>query len=49
MMDALVDFTGGISEYISLRKPSDVPPNLYDLMWKTARMNSMMGASIEVG
>lgn len=42
--NALVDFTGGISEYINLTKGR--PANLFHTMQHTMNMNSMMGCSI---
>ncbi|KAK2182039.1 hypothetical protein NP493_369g02029 [Ridgeia piscesae] len=44
---ALVDFTGGISEHIKMRKHSEIPDNLFDIMFKMFKMNSMMGCSID--
>ena len=44
--NALVDFTGGISEYINLTKGR--PANLFESMRHTMKMNSMMGCSINV-
>ena len=45
---ALVDFTGGISEEVRLRKKSELPSNLFELMVRMFKMNSMMGCSIDV-
>ncbi|ELU07186.1 hypothetical protein CAPTEDRAFT_98040 [Capitella teleta] len=41
--DSLVDFTGGISEVIHL---NEAPANLFQLMYRTLRMNSMVGCAI---
>ena len=49
LQDALVDMTGGLGEMISIADKSEIPDNLYDLMWKCSQMNSMLGASIHVG
>ncbi|CAG2195591.1 CAPNN [Mytilus edulis] len=46
--DAIVDMTGSISETIDLTEKSNIPDNLYDLVWKSYQMNSLMGASIHV-
>ena len=46
--DALVDMTGGLGELILINNKSEIPDNLYDLMWKCSQMNSMLGASIHV-
>ncbi|KAI0220352.1 Calpain-B [Lamellibrachia satsuma] len=43
---ALVDFTGGVSEDVRLRKKSELPDNLFELMFRMFKMNSMMGCSI---
>lgn len=46
--DAIVDLTGGISERIDMKNKSEIPSNLYNLMWKCYKMNSMLGASISL-
>ena len=46
--DALVDFTGGISEVIRLEEPEKIPKNFFQLVYKTLIMNSMVGSSITV-
>ncbi|XP_033745701.1 calpain-B-like [Pecten maximus] len=46
--DAIIDLTGGISERIDMKNKSDIPNNLYNLMWKCYKMNSMLGASINL-
>ena len=48
MSDAMVDMTGGLSENIPLTDKRDVPHNLYDTMWKSSQMNSLVGGSIHV-
>ena len=45
---ALVDMTGGLGEVIEISDKGEIPDNLYDLMWKSSQMNSMLGASIHV-
>ncbi|XP_021354811.1 calpain-9-like [Mizuhopecten yessoensis] len=45
---AIVDLTGSISERIDMSNKSNVPSNLYDIMWKCYKMNSMLGASISL-
>lgn len=42
--EALEDFTGGISERISLKKP---PDNLFHILEKAFEKNSMVGCSME--
>jgi len=44
----MVDMTGGLSENIPLTDKRDVPHNLYDTMWKSSQMNSLVGGSIHV-
>ncbi|KAK2154376.1 hypothetical protein LSH36_269g00026 [Paralvinella palmiformis] len=45
--DALVDFTGGISESIDLKKDKvNLKTYLYELMFRTSKMASMMGCAI---
>ncbi|XP_063445321.1 calpain-A-like [Mytilus trossulus] len=46
--DAIVDMTGSISETIDLTEKSKIPDNLYDLVWKSYQMNSLMGACINL-
>ncbi|XP_060081791.1 calpain-B-like [Ylistrum balloti] len=45
---AIVDMTGGISERIDMTNKSDIPNDLYDVMWKCYKMNSMLGASMRL-
>ncbi|XP_064645845.1 calpain-A-like [Lineus longissimus] len=45
MPEALVDFTGGISETYVL--DDTAPKNLYDILYKAVRTNCMMGSNIE--
>ncbi|VDI28787.1 Hypothetical predicted protein, partial [Mytilus galloprovincialis] len=46
--DAIVDMTGSISETIDLKDKSKIPDNLYELVWKSYQMNSLMGAGINL-
>ncbi|XP_074654273.1 calpain-B-like isoform X2 [Tubulanus polymorphus] len=46
IQDALVDFTGGLSEVINMKDKSKLPENMDSLLMKTLRMNSMLGSSI---
>ncbi|WAQ96125.1 CAN8-like protein [Mya arenaria] len=46
LTDAMVDMSGGLSERINLTKKGEVSPDLYDLLWKTSQMNSLIGGSI---
>lgn len=46
--DAIVDMTGCISERIDLSDKSKIPANLYDILWKSFKMNSLFGASIHL-
>ncbi|KAK3608208.1 hypothetical protein CHS0354_039225 [Potamilus streckersoni] len=48
LQDALVDFTGGLSEVIDLTDKSRIPSDLYDLLWKSSQMNTEMGGSIHL-
>lgn len=48
LTDAMVDMTGGLSENIPLSDKGAVPNNLYDVMWKSSQMNSLIGGSIYV-
>ena len=43
--EAMVDFTGGVSEFFDLRK---APPNLFRIMLKASQRGSLMGCSIDV-
>lgn len=43
--EAMVDFTGGVSEFFDLRK---APPNLFSIMLKASQRGSLMGCSIDV-
>ena len=43
---ALVDFTGGISERISLSEKRFNPGNLFELMYSVLKRSSMMGCEI---
>ncbi|KAL5018628.1 hypothetical protein ScPMuIL_004350, partial [Solemya velum] len=47
LQDALVDLTGGISEVIDLEDKSKVSKSLYDILWKSFHMQTMMGCSIK--
>jgi len=46
--NALVDFTGGISESIDLRQRRSAPGDLFDLMYAMMQKSSMMGCDIQV-
>lgn len=46
IQDAFVDLTGGISESFSLHNRKTLPPNIYELIRKSLRMNSLIGAAI---
>lgn len=47
--DALVDFTGGISESFNLKKKAKVPSDLYEwLRHSYYDMNALMGCGIWV-
>ena len=46
--NALVDFTGGISESIDLRKQRSTPGDLFDVMYAMKQKSSMMACDIEV-
>ena len=46
--NALVDFTGGISETIDLRKKRSSPGDLFDIMYEMMRKCSMLACDIQV-
>jgi len=46
--NALVDFTGGISESIDLRKMRSSPGDFFDIMYAMMQKSSMMACDIEV-
>ena len=46
--DALVDFTGGMSETFNLRNEDKLPPDLWDLIRTSHAMGSMIGGAIWV-
>lgn len=48
LQDAMVDLTGGISEVIDIQKKREVSPELYNLLYTSFQMKSMMGACIFV-
>ncbi|KAL3876235.1 hypothetical protein ACJMK2_034105 [Sinanodonta woodiana] len=48
LQDALVDFTGGLSEVIDLSDKSRISSDLYDLLWKSSQMNTEIGGSIHL-
>lgn len=47
LCNALVDFTGGISEGMYIGDKNKLPPDLYDILHKCHQMNSFMGCSID--
>ncbi|XP_059138837.1 calpain-A-like isoform X2 [Physella acuta] len=46
LQDAMVDLTGGISEVIDIQKKREISPELYNLLYTSFQMKSMMGACI---
>ncbi|KAK0056938.1 calpain-9, partial [Biomphalaria pfeifferi] len=44
--DAMVDLTGGISEFIDLRDKRKIPSNLFQLLETSYKMKTLMGAAI---
>ncbi|XP_056021335.1 calpain-B-like isoform X28 [Ostrea edulis] len=42
--EAMVDFTGGVSEFFDLKK---APPNMFSIMLKASQRGSLMGCSID--
>ena len=44
--EAMVDFTGGVTETFDLREKT--PPNLFPMLLKAVERCSLMGASIDV-
>ena len=48
MRDALVDFTGGISETFNLRNEDKLPPDLWDIVKTSQAMGSLLGCGIWV-
>ena len=45
-LEAMEDFTGGVTEYFDL---CDAPKDLYGIMKKALERGSLMGCSIDVG
>ena len=46
--DAMVDFTGGLSETYNLRKEEEIPDDLFEIMKKSVSMSSQIGCYIWV-
>ncbi|XP_048254079.1 calpain-9-like isoform X2 [Haliotis rufescens] len=46
LQDSLVDFTGGISEAIDIRDKAKIAKNIYEMLYNSFKMNSMIGGSI---
>lgn len=40
--------TGGLGELIDITNKATIPSNLYDLLWNSSQMNSMIGGSIHL-
>ena len=49
IQDALVDFTGGVSEVIDVTEKRKTTQELFDELKSYEEMNSLMGCSISVG
>ncbi len=47
-MDALVDFTGGISESFNLRREETLPADLFGIMQTSFNVGSLLGTGIRV-
>ncbi len=47
--DALVDFTGGLSETFNLRRKDNLPPDLYQIVQHSFQQGSLLGTCIWVG
>ncbi|KAH9512851.1 Calpain-1 catalytic subunit [Bulinus truncatus] len=46
IQDAMVDLTGGISEVIDIQKKGQISPELYNLLYTSYQMKTLMGACI---
>lgn len=44
----MVDLTGGISETIDIKDKSQIPLDIYEILWRSWKMNSFLGCSIPV-
>ena len=47
--EAMVDFTGGLSEVYNLSKPERLPKDFFDIIKRSFNNGSLMGAAIWVG
>ena len=48
LADSVVDLTGGISETIDIKDKSQIPLDIYEILWRSWKMNSFLGCSIPV-
>ena len=46
--DALVDFTGGLSESFNLRREENLPADLWNIIQNSFNVGSLLGAGIRV-
>ena len=46
--DALVDFTGGLSESFNLRREETLPADMYNIIQNSFKDGSLLGAGIRV-
>lgn len=49
LQDSVVDLTGGISETIDIKDKTQIPVDIYEILWRSWKMNSFLGCSISVG
>lgn len=48
LQDSVVDLTGGISETIDIKDKAQIPVDIYEILWRSWKMNSFLGCSISV-
>ncbi|XP_048760770.1 calpain-9-like isoform X1 [Ostrea edulis] len=48
LQDSVVDLTGGISETIDIKDKTQIPVDIYEILWRSWKMNSFLGCSISL-
>nr|XP_019920739.2 calpain-9-like isoform X3 [Crassostrea gigas]XP_034311076.1 calpain-9-like isoform X4 [Crassostrea gigas] len=48
LQDSVVDLTGGISETIDIKDKAQIPVDIYEILWRSWKMNSFLGCSISL-
>ncbi|XP_062594364.1 calpain-A-like [Saccostrea cucullata] len=48
LQDSVVDLTGGISETVDIKDKSQIPVDIYEILWRSWKMNSFLGCSISL-